>query len=210
MSTSLRRQGFPSIEIKPFPIGQGEPLPDATQAHLAPLWLISQEGQLVGFGTVLFLVSNTGADILIANNILDFLGILRYRPPLGYEATLETEAKRLYIPIGKRAPPWEIVPEVLESMLHYGQCLITESKKIEGLPLLPFDISIDQSKLGDVRTIATSYRRTPAEITQQVNRQLAELVEEGIIQPNFISANEAARRPRSRSPLSPERLWSQW
>ena len=205
MSTSLRRQGFPSIEIKPFPIGQGEPLPDATQAHLAPLWLISQEGQLVGFGTVLFLVSNTGADILIANNILDFLGILRYRPPLGYEATLETEAKRLYIPIGKRAPPWEIVPEVLESMLHYGQCLITESKKIEGLPLLPFEISIDQSKLGGFRPIATSSRRISSEITQQVNRQLAELVEEGIIQPNFTSANEAARRPRSRSPLSPER-----
>ena len=131
MSISLRRQGFPSIEIKPFPIGQGEPLPDATQAHLAPLWLISQEGQLVGFGTVLFLVSNTGADILIANNILDFLGILRYRPPAGYEETLETEAKRLYIPVGKRAPPWEIVPEVLDSMIHYGQCLLTESAKIE-------------------------------------------------------------------------------
>ena len=134
MSNSLKRQGYPPIGIKPFPIGQGQPLPDATEVHLAPLWLISQEGQLVGFGTVLFLVSNTGADILIANNILDFLNILRYRPPVGYEQTLEFEAKRLFIPPEKRSPPWEIFPGTLDRMINHGQCLITEATKIEALP----------------------------------------------------------------------------
>jgi hypothetical protein len=121
-SKQLNDKGYPPIKIKPFPIGQGTPLPDATHVHLAPLWLISTEGRLVGFGTVLFLVSNTGADILISNNILDFLGILRYRPPSDYEQILQREAKRLFIQREKRAPPisWS-TPESLQSMLRSGQ-----------------------------------------------------------------------------------------
>jgi hypothetical protein len=127
-SRLLNEKGYPPIKIKPFPVGQGAPLPDATHVHLSPLWLVSMEGQLVGFGTVLFLVCNTGADILIANNILDFLGILRYRPPEGYEQILQKEAESLFIPYEKRAPPWAIKPEILQSMLTKGQCLITKSR----------------------------------------------------------------------------------
>ena len=134
-SAILSQQGYQPIKIKPFPIGQGQPLPDATKAHLAPLWFISQEGQLIGFRTVLFLVSNTGGDILIANNILDFLGILRYRPPIGYEEALTTEAKRLFIPIDERCPPWCINPDTLDHMIHQGQCLITESQTKDSTPL---------------------------------------------------------------------------
>ena len=148
-SKLLSKQGYLPIKIKPFPIGQGEPLPDATQAHLAPLWFISQEGQLTGFGTVLYLVSNTGADILIANNILDFLGILRYRPPIGYEESLITEARKLFIPREKRIDPWFINPETLDHMIHKGQCLITETgsrTSVDGKFLLP--IAVDQLKDG--------------------------------------------------------------
>ena len=141
-SAVLSQQGYQPIKIKPFPIGQGQPLPDATKAHLAPLWFISQEGQLIGFRTVLFLVSNTGGDILIANNILDFLGILRYRPPIGYEEALTAEAKRLFIPIDERCPPWGINPDTLNQMIHQGQCLITESQTND----LPLDDSSDQNK----------------------------------------------------------------
>jgi hypothetical protein len=181
----LTRDGFPSIHIKPFPIGQGEPLPDATQAHLAPLWLISQEGQLMGFGTVLFLVSNTGADILISNNILDFLGILRYRPPIGYENTLMTEAKRRYIPLEKRAPPWEIYPEVLNRMIHHGQCLLTESDTIEGIALAPFELTMDKIQLQeaarDGRLQRKGGRPLPEFISAAVNQQVEDLVDQGAI-----------------------------
>lgn len=144
-SKQLNDKGYPPYKIKPFPIGQGTPLPDATHVHLAPLWLISTNGRLVGFGTVLFLVSNTGADILISNNILDFLGILRYRPPSDYEQILQREAKRLFIQREKRASPmsWS-TPDSLQSMLRSGQCLITESAAIDGFPLHPFQIQVDR------------------------------------------------------------------
>jgi len=140
-STLLQEKGYPPIKIKPFPIGQGARLPDATTAHLAPLRLVTKDGQIVGFGTVLFLVSNTGGDILIANNILDFLGILRYHPPFGYEQILQEEARLSFISPEKRAPPGDIKQEILQAMLKRGQCLFTESTLTElAVPLPPFKI----------------------------------------------------------------------
>lgn len=159
-------------------------MPDATEAHLAPLWLISQEGQLVGFGTVLLLVSNTGADILIANNILDFLGILRYRPPLGYENILKFEAKRLFIPVEKRSPPMEICSNTLDRMIHHGQCLITEASRIEGLPLTPFEVTVDQEminrEVSDSVRLAPS-RRVPSHISAMVDTQIADMADRNVI-----------------------------
>ncbi|MCE2767148.1 MAG: hypothetical protein LW628_09585 [Fimbriimonadaceae bacterium] len=181
-SKQLNDKGYPPLKIKPFPVGQGTPLPDATHVHLAPLWLISSEGRLVGFGTVLFLVSNTGADILISNNILDFLGILRYRPPSDYEQILQREAKRLFIQREKRAPPisWS-TPESLQSMLRSGQCLITESSAIDGFPLHPFQIQVD-------RTTAPEYvphkRHNSVAIESEITRQTSEMEANGLIVKN--------------------------
>jgi hypothetical protein len=198
-SLSLIASGFPVIRIKPFPVGQGNPLPDATQAHLAPLWLITQEGQLTGFGTVLFLVSNTGADILIANNILDFLGILRYRPPIGYEQTLETEVKKLYIPIEQRLPPWDINPETFDNMISRGQCLLTEENEIGGIPLLPLDtchqplvIDIDEAKIPK----SFKPRILSAPIQVQVEAGIEELIQEGVIE--RIKSATVSPLPKSR------------
>ena len=199
-SLSLIASGFPVIRIKPFPVGQGNPLPDATQAHLAPLWLITQEGQLTGFGTVLFLVSNTGADILIANNILDFLGILRYRPPIGYEQALETEVKKLYIPIEQRLPPWDINPETFDNMISRGQCLFTEATEIEGIPLLPLDtcpqplvIDIDEAKLPK----SFKPRILSVPIQEQVEAGIEELIQDGVIE--RIKPATVASLPTSRA-----------
>ena len=136
-SQLLTQHKYERIDIKPFPVGQGNPLPDATHAHIVPLWFITTDGQLVGFRNVLFLVCNTGADILISNNILDFLGILRYRPPTGYERMLEVEATRLFVPPERRCPPWLINPETLQSMLRKGQCLITDANPTKYKPLVP-------------------------------------------------------------------------
>lgn len=168
-SKILNDKGYPPIKIKPFPIGQGAPLPDATHVHLAPLWLVSTERQLVGFGTVVFLVSNTGADILISNNILDFLGILRYRPPPDYEQILRIEAKRLFNRREKRATPlsWS-TPEFLQSMLRNGQCLITESESIKGTPLHPFQIQKEPTK----KHVA-SKRQVSEAITTEVERHIS-------------------------------------
>ena len=76
------------------------------------------------------------------------------------------------------------------------------------------DFSQDPDELTRVRHV--SFRRvplgissTPAQIQSEVRRQLAELVEEGTIQPNFSSSN-VPRRPRSRSPIPSESLAAQF
>ena len=194
-SKILNDKGYPPLKIKPFPVGQGAPLPDATHVHLAPLWLISTEGRLVGFGTVVFLVSNTGADILISNNILDFLGILRYRPPSDYEQTLQKEAKRLFIRHEKRAPPlsWS-TPDFLQSMLRNGQCLITESESIDGFPLHPFQIQIEQTQ-----TSVTSKQHVPKAIKTEIDRQTSDLeVNDQIVRSVRFQEHSLGCKPTSR------------
>lgn len=116
----MTEKGNLPINIKPFPVGQGNPLPDAVQAHISGLWLVSTNGLLVGFESVLFLVCNTGADILISNNILDQLGILSYHPPEGYENILRKEASNLPT---KQA---SVVSSMLaDQMIRSGTCLVT-------------------------------------------------------------------------------------
>jgi hypothetical protein len=179
-STLLQGKGYPPIKIKPFPIGQGARLPDATTAHLAPLRLVSKEGQVVGFGTVLFLVSNTGGDILIANNILDFLGILRYHPPMGYEQILQEEARLSFIPLHKRSPPGDIKQEVLQAMLREGQCLFTESTLIEMIAPMPhFKLRQNETYKPDVQIGRNNLSHRNEETIQH---QQAELKAAGIIQ----------------------------
>lgn len=92
-SDEFARKGNRPISISPFPVGQGARLPDATTVHLCSLWLVSATNELVGFEKVVFLVVNTGAKVLIANNILEYLGILVYRPPPGYEKLLEDKVR---------------------------------------------------------------------------------------------------------------------
>jgi hypothetical protein len=178
-SKLLQGKGYPPIKIKPFPIGQGVRLPDATAAHLAPLRLVSENGQIVGFGTVLFLVSNTGGDILIANNILDFLGILRYHPPIGYEQILQDEARFSFIPQEKRSPPSDIKQETLQSMLRDGQCLFTKSTTTEtAAQLPPFKIRLNETYVPEVQTIR---RKLSPTVEAAIQNQLVELEAAGTI-----------------------------
>jgi hypothetical protein len=117
----MKQKGNYPFKIKPFPVGQGNPLPDAVEAHVTSLWLVSEEGKLVGSDAVLFLVSNTGADILIANNLLELFGILQYIPPRGYEDYLAEKSRMIQEP----QLTTTFTPGVLDSMIRRGQCLMT-------------------------------------------------------------------------------------
>jgi hypothetical protein len=126
----------------------------------------------------LFLVSNTGADVLIANNILDFLGILRYRPPEGYEQKLKQKLARLFIPQYKRMPPPTSVllePAALQSMIRHGQCLITEASEIQGQQLPPFEITL-REQMPAPHTMSKRHQ------SLAVKEQITILVNDGVIQ----------------------------
>jgi len=65
---------------------------------------------------------NTGASILIANNILEFLGILKYHPPSGYEKLLEDKVRAT-----KSLHPKsdELNDKQIHDMIRGGQCMWT-------------------------------------------------------------------------------------
>ena len=117
------------IQITPFPVGQGSRLPDATEIHLCSLWLVSTKNEVVGFNKVVFLVVNTGAKILLANNILDHLGILKYHPPLGYEKLLEIKLQNSSVHPNQRA--LNPSPNSIQQMILTGQCMVTISTNHE-------------------------------------------------------------------------------
>ena len=162
------RLGYPPIAISPFPIGQGEPLPDATQAHLAPLALVAETGTVVGFKTILFLVSDTGGDILIANNLLDFLGILSYHPPPGYEDLLLASAKLNYILPAKRTLPEDVPTGYLTELLRSGMCVSDQYQTY--LPTeIPALVRDDDSSNSDDHD--NSMKHTPAQCLRTANFQ---------------------------------------
>ena len=105
---------------------------------------------------------------------------------MGYEHTLATEAKRLYVPLEKRSLPWDIYPEVLNQMIHHGQCLLTEANSIDGIALAPFEITIDEDRLQEAaRTHDLKHqmkRRLPDHLAQIVNQQTEDLVARGVIE----------------------------
>lgn len=142
MSRQLTSQGRPPIDIKPFPVGQGNPLPDATQAHVAPLYMMTPSNKVVGLDAVLFLVSNTGADILIANNILEHLGILRYQPQIGYEAILNLHVQKNK-PLNRSNQNTHKTKDV-DRMIRQGICMMTISAEatlpsLDVVPVLESD-----------------------------------------------------------------------
>ena len=123
----MKSKGNQPISIQPFPVGQATRLPDATEAHICSLKLVSEQGKVVGFDAVLFLVVNTGAEVLIANNLLDFLGILKYHPPVGYEDLLRSYTTTSPTPISIEQI---FSPKTIDYMIRTGQCLVTEQREL--------------------------------------------------------------------------------
>ena len=121
-SRGMSERGNHPLPVKPFPVGQGNPLPDVKEVHISSIWLISEEGQLVGLDAVLFLVCNTGADILIANNVLEYLGIFRYKPPSGYEQMLEKASRSI-----PSSMPLDFTTDSLDKIIREGKCMMTKT-----------------------------------------------------------------------------------
>jgi hypothetical protein len=71
-----------------YAVEQGNPLCIASRVHILPLAMIQTNGVEVRWTTVLFIVANCGADVIIGYPTLKQGGIVEYEPPSNYETLL--------------------------------------------------------------------------------------------------------------------------
>ena len=168
-SAQLSKRGNVPFMITPFPVGQGVPLPDATKAHLCSLWMVSSKGTLVGFDKVLFLVVNTGAEILIANNLLDYLGILRYEPPTGYEQILLQTVQDTIV--ARHPPPDQ---GTVHDMIRTGLCMFTELNQTKMMETSQQDSNLTAKNQDSSVTFVSKQKEPGKELRQEIRKQKIE------------------------------------
>ncbi len=71
-----------------YSVEQGNPLCVTSTVHILPLSMIRNDNTVASWTSVLFIVADCGADIIIGYPTLQLGGIIDYDPPSNYEHTL--------------------------------------------------------------------------------------------------------------------------
>jgi len=71
-----------------YSVEQGNPLCVTSTVHILPLGMIRNDNTVASWTSVLFIVADCGADIIIGYPTLQLGGIIDYDPPSNYEHTL--------------------------------------------------------------------------------------------------------------------------
>ncbi len=94
MSKQLSKRGYNPIRSHvEYRVEQGNPLCTTSTVHVLPLAMAHQTGGIAAWTSVLFVVADCGADVIICHPILKLGGIIDYDPPEDYIADLRAMAE---------------------------------------------------------------------------------------------------------------------